>query len=267
MNETFTLERGTVPLVVSFPHVGMAVPPEIRSRLTPQAQQLPDTDWAVDALYDFVTALGGSRIIARCSRYVVDLNRAPNGASLYPGQAGTSVVPSTTFDGAPLYLADQAPREAEIVERIETTWRPYHDALAAELTRLRERHGAVLLWDAHSIRAVLPRLFDGRLPDLNFGTNDGASCRVGLGERLCATAEASPYSAVLNGRFKGGYITRHYGCPAKGIHALQLELAQTTYMDEANQALDSHRVRRLKPVLHSLMETALGYLTKGKTWS
>jgi N-formylglutamate deformylase len=267
MNETFVLERGSLPLLVSFPHVGEAVPSAVYERLTPEAQQLPDTDWAVDTLYDFVAAMGGSRLMARCSRYVVDLNRPPNGGSLYPGQAGTDLVPLTAFDGSPLYVPDQTPGEAEIAERIETTWQPYHDSLAAELARLRELHGTVLLWDAHSIRSCVPRLFEGRLPDLNIGTNGDASCAPGLGEAVLEVAGSSQYSAILNGRFKGGYITRNYGRPLEGVHAVQLELSQATYMDEADQCLDPERVVRVQPVLRALLESALDFLTKGKTWN
>lgn len=267
MNDTFTLERGSAPLLVSFPHVGETVPPAIEARLTPEARRLPDTDWAVDALYDFVDALGGSRLVARCSRYVVDLNRPPDGASLYPGQAGTGIVPLTAFDGTPLYAPDAAPDAAEIAARVDAHWRPYHAALDGELTRLREQHGAVLLWDAHSIRTRVPRLFDDALPHLNLGTNDGKSCGPGLGEALLETAAASPYAAVLNGRFKGGYITRHYGRPVDGIHAVQLELAQTTYMDDAEAWPVPQRMEQLRPVLRSLIERALNMVTGGKTWS
>lgn len=264
MTETFRLERGTAPLVVSFPHVGEEVPAAIERRLTPEARHLPDTDWAVDALYDFVGALGGSRLIARCSRYVVDLNRPPDGASLYPGQAGTGLVPLSTFEDAPLYAPGDVPDDREIAERIASHWRPYHAALDGELRRLREAHGAVLLWDAHSIRTRVPRFFDGALPDLNLGTHDGAACAPGLGEALLAIAQRSPYTAVLNGRFKGGYITRHYGRPGDGVHAVQLELAQTSYMDDAERETDPQRMARLRPVLRALIERALDGVVRGR---
>ncbi len=197
----FVLTPGTAPLLVSFPHVGTHVPADIAGRLTPAAEQVPDTDWFVDRLYDFVADLGGSTIVATHSRYVVDVNRPPDDASLYPGQAVTGIVPATDFEGASLYRSGAEPDDADIARRIDTVWRPYHEALAAELQRLRTRHGRVLLWEAHSIRAEVPMLFDGTLPDLNLGTNQGASCRAGLGEALLEVAQASPYSAVLHGRF------------------------------------------------------------------
>jgi N-formylglutamate deformylase len=252
----FVLTPGTAPLLVSFPHVGTHVPADIAQRLTPGAAQVPDTDWFVDRLYDFVAHLGGSTIVATHSRYVVDVNRPPDDASLYPGQAVTGIVPATDFEGTSLYRAGAEPGDADIARRIDTVWRPYHKALAAELQRLRARHGRVLLWEAHSIRAEVPMLFDGTLPDLNLGTNQGASCRAGLGEALLEVAQASPYSAVLNGRFKGGYITRHYGRPSEGIDAVQLELVQRTYMDDAERAFDEGRANALRPLLRALVTAA-----------
>lgn len=253
----FKLTPGTVPLLVSFPHVGTHVPADIVERLTPAAREVPDTDWEVDRLYRFVAGLGGSTIVATHSRYVVDVNRPPDDASLYPGQAVTGIVPRTDFEGTSLYRPGAEPDAADIARRIETVWVPYHDAIAAELQRLKAGHGRVLLWEAHSIRARVPMLFDGTLPHLNLGTNQGGSCRAGLGEALLQIAQASPYSAVLNGRFKGGYITRHYGRPREGIDAVQLELTQTTYMDGAERVFDESRAARLRPVLRRLIEAAL----------
>lgn len=253
----YRLEPGTIPLLVSFPHVGTHVPPSIAARLTPLAATVPDTDWEVDRLYDFVGAMGASRLIATCSRYVVDVNRPPDGQSLYPGQAGTDLVPTTDFDGVPLYRLGEAPDAAEIERRKEAVWRPYHAALQAELDRMRSVHGVVLLWEAHSIRAVVPRLFEGRLPDLNIGTANGASCAPGLGERLLELANASRYSTVLNGRFKGGYITRQYGRPDAGVHAVQMEIVQAAYMDDAERSFDEARAANLRPLLRILVETAL----------
>ena len=257
MTEPFRLAQGDAPLLVSFPHVGTHVPEAIRVRLTPAAQRVPDTDWDVDRLYDFVHELGGSTIAGTHSRYVVDLNRPPDDASLYPGQTVTGIVPHTAFDGTPLYLPGQEPEDAEIAQRIDRIWRPYHQALAAELDRLKARHGRVLLWEAHSIHARVPLLFEGRLPDLNLGTNDGKSCRAGRGEELLEIASRSPYSAVLNGRFKGGYITRHYGRPDAGIDAIQLELVQLTYMDDSERAFDQARANRLRPLLRQLITAAM----------
>ena len=253
----YRLERGTIPLLVSFPHVGTHVPPSIAARLTPRAATVPDTDWEVDRLYDFVAAMGASRLIATCSRYVVDVNRPPDGQSLYPGQAGTDLVPTTDFDGVPLYRPGEAPDAAEVERRKEAVWRPYHAALQAELDHLHSVHGTALLWEAHSIRAIVPRLFEGRLPDLNIGTADGASCAPGIGERLLELAKASSYSSVLNGRFKGGYITRQYGRPDAGIHAVQMEIVQAAYMDDAERSFDEARAAKLRPTLRTLVDAAL----------
>ncbi|MBB6250873.1 N-formylglutamate deformylase [Nitrospirillum iridis] len=254
----FTFRQGTAPLLISFPHVGIGVPEDIASRLAPEAHGLVDTDWHVDALYDFADSVGASTLVAGHSRYVVDLNRPADDANLYPGQAGTGLIPDRLFDGAPLYLAGQEPTDAEKADRVAAYWVPYHARLAAELERLKARHGYALLWDAHSIAAEVPRLFDGRLPDLNLGSNAGASCDAGVTEAVFQVAAASGYSAVLNGRFKGGHITRHYGRPAEHVHALQLELSQDTHLAPGLvPALDPVRCGRLRPVLRAMIETFL----------
>lgn len=225
---------GDSPLLVSVPHAGLGIPEAMEARMTELALTRRDADWHVDRLYDFLGEIGASAIVARQSRYVVDLNRPPDGASLYPGQATTGLVPTTTFDGQPLYREGQEPSAEEIAERVATFWRPYHDRLAEALADVRARHGFALLWDAHSIRSHVPRLFTGRLPDLNLGTNGGASCDPALEMRVATVAAGQArYSHVVNGRFKGGFITRRYGRPADGVHAIQLELSQATYMDEA----------------------------------
>lgn len=255
--EACRVTRGTVPLLVSFPHIGTYVPPDMERRMTDTARAVPDTDWEVDRLYGFVTAMGASTIAATHSRYVVDVNRPADGASLYPGQPTTGLVPTVQFDGQPIYQHGRGPTPAEIEARVARVWTPYHQALSAELTRLREEHGRVLLWEAHSIRARVPMLFDGDLPDLNIGTNDGASVRPGLGAALLEHARNSSFSAVLNGRFKGGYITRQYGRPGEGIDAVQMELIQRIYMNDAEQEFDEARADRLRPILKQLLELAL----------
>ena len=233
----FEFHQGSLPLLVSFPHVGTYVPPSMAERLTDEARHVPDTDWHLPRLYEFVKALGASTLVATHSRYVVDLNRPPDGASLYPGQSVTGLCPVDTFDDTPLYRAPElAPDDAEIAERREAIWQPYHAQLRAELDRIHAQHGVAMLWDAHSIRSVLPRFFEGKLPDLNLGTNKGASCGAGLGEQLLEIArgaESEGLTAILNGRYTGGYITRHYGQPAQNYHAVQLEMTQSSYMQEA----------------------------------
>lgn len=258
--EIFTLESGRAPLLVSLPHDGSHIPDALAARMTPAARTAPDTDWFVSRLYAFARELGASILRPNQSRYVVDLNRPPDDVSLYPGQNTTGLCPSVRFTGEPVYLPGQEPDAAEVAARVERYWRPYHDALADELARLRARFGRALLWDGHSIRGELPFLFEGRLPDLNLGTASGTSCTPALQARLASVlASQTRYSHVINGRFKGGYITRHYGNPARGVEAIQLELAQSTYMDEGATSYLPERAERLERiVLRPLLEAALG---------
>ncbi|HET8745296.1 MAG TPA: N-formylglutamate deformylase [Ramlibacter sp.] len=264
MNQThppFLFHAGTAPLLVSMPHMGTYVPPEIAARLTDEARRVPDTDWHMDRLYAFARELGASVLMATHSRYVIDLNRPPDGSSLYPGRSVTGLCPVDTFDDQPLYRDGQEPDAAETQARIETWWRPYHAQLRAELQRIRQQHGVAMLWDAHSIRSVLPRFFEGRLTDFNLGTADGASCDPALGAELLEIARGVPeHSAVLNGRFKGGYITREYGRPAEGVHAVQLELTQCSYMEESGDfAYLPERAKRIQPYLRRMLETVLAH--------
>ena len=253
--ELFNFRAGRTPLLVSMPHTGTYVPPEIASTLTSAARALPDTDWHLERLYDFLDKLGTSALMATHSRYVVDLNRPPDNANLYPGQDTTAIVPVDTFHREPLY-AQSTPTAAQIGERIEKYWRPYHAKLAEELARLKGEHGYALLWDAHSIFSELPRFFQGKLPDFNLGTAGGKSCAPGIGETLLKAVEG--YSAVLNGRFKGGYITRRYGDPANDVHAVQLELSEATYMDERPPyRFGEDLARELRPQLRTLLELFL----------
>jgi len=212
------------------PHTGTHVPEDIRSRLTPAALALPDTDWHLERLYDFLSDLDASLLVATHSRYVVDINRPPDGQNLYPGQDTTGLVPVDTFFKQPLYRDGAVPGEQEAEERVEQFWKPYHAKLANALSELKKRHGYALLWDAHSIFSHVPRFFEGKLPDFNLGTANGSSCASGIGEALLSVVTG--YSVVLNGRFKGGYITRAYGKPSEHVHAIQLELSEATYMEE-----------------------------------
>jgi len=256
--DVFALHRGTTPLLVSLPHDGTALPEALAQRMTAEARSVPDTDWFVGRLYDFARQLGASLLVPVHSRYVVDLNRPPDDLSLYPGQKTTGLCPVQRFTGEPVYLAGQEPSAGEVADRVERYWRPYHDALGAELARLRGLHGRAVLWEGHSIRSVVPFLFEGRLPDFNLGTAAGTSCAPAMQARLEALLAAqSDYSWVSNARFKGGYITRHYGRPAEGVDAVQLELAQSTYMDETTGRYDASRAQRLQGVVGSLLRAAL----------
>ena len=228
---TYRFTQGRIPMLVSMPHAGTELPAGFAERLSEPAKGVPDTDWHLPELYDFLDELGCGTLVARHSRFVVDLNRPPDDTPLYAG-ATTGLFPDITFDGTPAYRPGTEPDAAERALRLRTYWRPYHDQIEAELTRLIATHGKAILLDAHSIRGHVPRLFDGRLPDFNLGTADGRSCAPEIGTRSAEILESAVgYSAVLNGKFKGGHITRHYGAPARGRHAIQLELVQETYMD------------------------------------
>lgn len=254
----FTLHTGTAPLLVSLPHDGSEIPPDIAARLVPAARRAPDTDWHVSRLYAFARELGASVLVPRYSRYVIDLNRPSDDVSLYPGQNTTGLCPTVQFNGEPVYLPGQEPDAAEIAQRLQTYWKPYHEALQQELARLRAAHGRAVLWDGHSIRSVVPFLFEGRLPDFNVGTAGGASCSPALQARLQAVLAAqSDYSHIVNGRFKGGHITRHYGRPAEGVQAVQLELAQLNYMDEDSFAYLPQRAEPTAALIRRLLEAAL----------
>jgi N-formylglutamate deformylase len=256
--KVFSLHRGSAPLLISLPHDGEAIPEALRSRMTEDARRVPDTDWHVARLYAFALEMGASVLVPVHSRYVVDLNRPPDDVSLYPGQNTTGLCPIVQFSGEPVYRPGEEPTPAEIESRVELYWRPYHDALAAELTRIREAHGRCVLWEGHSIRSVVPFLFEGRLPDFNLGTAGGGSCGSALRNRLVDVLEAqSDYSFVVDGRFKGGYITRHYGRPAQDVEAVQLELAQLNYMDEATFRYEETVARRTQALLRQLLEAAL----------
>lgn len=258
MNDIFELHRGNAPLLVSLPHDGSAIPDAVAARMTPPARRSPDTDWHVGRLYAFARELGASVIRPFHSRYVVDLNRPSDGHALYPGRKETGLVPTVMFDSGAIYAGGEEPGADEIEARVERFWRPYHDALAAELARLRDAHGRVVLWEGHSIRGVVPMLFDGQLPDFNLGTAAGASCRPALRDALAGVLAAqSRFSHVVDGRFKGGYITRHYGCPEQGIDAVQLELVQSNYMNEASFDYLLERAEPVIALIRRLLETAL----------
>ncbi len=256
--DTYTLHCGTAPLLVSLPHDGTALPDDIATRLTASARRVPDTDWHVARLYAFARELGASILVPAYSRYVVDLNRPPDDVSLYPDQNTTGLCPHVQFSGQPVYRDGQQPGEAEVRNRVETYWRPYHQALAGELARIHAAHGRAVLWEGHSIRSVVPFLFEGRLPDFNLGTAAGTSCSAQLQQRLQAVLQRqAEYSFVSNGRFKGGYITRHYADPANHIDAVQLELSQPTYMDEDTRKYLPKRAQAVQQVIRRLLEVVL----------
>jgi N-formylglutamate deformylase len=226
-----TVTQGTAPLLVSIPHTGIDLA-GLESRLVSPWLGRRDADWWIDKLYDFAGSLGATIVHTGISRTVIDVNRDPSGASLYPGQATTGLCPTETFDGDPLYRAGEEPGPSEIGERREKFFMPYHAALQAEIDRLRALHQKVVLYDCHSIRSVLPRLFEGTLPVFNLGTNDGKSADPALQAMVEEILAGTGETYVVNGRFKGGWITRNFGQPQNNVHALQMELSNRGYMRE-----------------------------------
>lgn len=267
MTPWLTITRGDAPLVVSLPHTGTTIPDAIAATLVSPWLARKDADWWVDRLYDFAASLGATVVHTAISRTVIDVNRDPSGVSLYPGQATTGLCPTETFDGEPLYRDGQVPDAATIAERRRHYFDPYHEALDWELARLAARHSRVALYDCHSIRSVIPRLFAGELPQFNLGTNNGASCDPALTRAVERACDAAGLTRVTDGRFRGGYITRHYGHPSSGIHAIQMELACRGYMDEPAvpaegswpSPFDEGRAAAMRRTLTTVLEAVLGW--------
>lgn len=258
----FRFKAGRLPILVSMPHAGVDIPDEVAATLAPCAQARADTDWHLPELYGFLDEMGVSTISARYSRYLIDLNRPPEDTNLYPGLDTTGLCPLDTFGRERLYREGMEPDAAEVRRRLERYWRPYHAQLRAELDRLKAEHGRVVLWEAHSIASRVPRFFEGKLPDLNFGTAEGKSCAPGLADAILGVARAQErYSIALDGRFKGGHITRHYGQPALGVHAIQLEKCQCLYMNEAPPFKYRPEVAaELQPLLRAMLGAAADWV-------
>lgn len=261
MDATHHFRAGSFPLLISIPHHGSRIPPEMAATMTADGRSSRDTDWFLERLYDLPETEDASWLVADWSRYVIDLNRPASGESLYPGQTTTGLVPTTCFDGANIYL-DKGPSEAEVAERISQYWAPYHQQLQIEVNRLRGLHPRVVLLEAHSIASVVPRLFPGKLPDWNLGTNRGASCDPTL---LTAVEQAitqhSDFTQVSNGRFVGGYITREYGNPSQEIHTLQIELSQATYLNEDTLQWNQEKALAAQQVLRSILQAIRTWLS------
>lgn len=263
------IHRGDAPLIISFPHTGTELPDALAAQFVSPWLARRDADWWVHELYAFAQAMGATTIRSAVSRSVIDLNRDPSGTSLYPGQNTTGLCPLTTFDNQPLYRDGHGPDEAEIARRRDTWFAPYHDALAAEITRLRAVHGTVVVYDAHSIRSHIPHLFDGQLPQFNLGTNGDTTCDNALTDVVDNLCAMSGMSHVRNGRFKGGYITRHYSDIPGGVHTLQMELACRGYMHEP-EAVDEHswptpldpdHAAPLRATLQQVLDACLDFAT------
>ena len=259
--DVYTLHPGRTPLLISLPHVGTVLPESLQGDLVPRALAVEDTDWLLEPLYDFAREMGAGLLVPRHSRYVIDLNRPPQNTPMYPGANNTELCPTRFFTGDPLYRDGRAPDAAAIARRRDTYWQPYHDALAGELARLKVQHGHAVLFDGHSIKSELPWLFEGRLPHMNLGTAGGASCAASLSDQVVAVFAAQKrYSHVLNGRFKGGHITRHYGAPAADVHAVQLEMTWNAYMDERPPfRWHAERAAEVTPLLRAMVQTMIDW--------
>jgi N-formylglutamate deformylase len=253
--EVFRFRQGIVPLLVSIPHAGRTIPADIAETMSGEGRATPDTDFFVDRLYAFAESLGASVLAANFSRYVVDLNRPPDDAALYPGQLATGLAPKFSFDGKPLYREGKEPVAEDVRARVAAYWNPYHAKISEEIVRLKERFAYALLWDAHSIKSRVPSLFAGRLPDWNIGTNGGLSCTLAI-EPAFRDVLAEK-NVVFNGRFQGGFITRNYGKPAEGVHAVQLELVQAAYMDEAANRYADAKAGPTAALIQRLIEALL----------
>lgn len=254
MTDVFSFHDGSTPLLISVPHDGWQLPPDIVQDMSEIGRGIPDTDWHVAQLYEFARDRGASMIVANYSRYVVDLNRPVDDAAMYDGELATGLCPVRTFAGDDIY------RDQPLIDtgaRVATYWRPYHDRIAEVLSELRERHGVALLWDAHSITSRVPRLFDGELAVLNIGTWGGRSCGASVADAIMSVAQRSDYDAVLDGRFKGGHITRYYGDPGANVHAIQLELAQRAYMHERTLIYDRDKAAKLHATLEPMLDAFL----------
>ncbi|WP_196138499.1 N-formylglutamate deformylase [Aliikangiella sp. G2MR2-5] len=259
MIDVYKLSRGKFPILVSMPHNGSLIPESISNKMTESAKMSKDTDWFLDKLYNFCTEMELSIIEPIFSRYVIDLNRSEDDENLYPGADTTGLCPTSQFDKTPIYLPGNEPTAEDIEARVEQFWRPYHNALKAELVRLKERHGRVLLFEAHSIKSEVPRFFDGVLPDFNFGDNSGKSTSHNLHKRI-NDWQPEAYSKVFNQRFKGGYITREYGVPDDNMESLQLELSQATYMNEDELSYNDERAKQVQVELRALFNNLKEYV-------
>ena len=256
--KTFKYVQGNLPILVSMPHSGTLLPAEMVKDMTESALERVDTDWHLDRLYQFAAKRGCSVINPVYSRYVIDLNRADSNQSLYPGSDTTELCPTTQFNRQPIYREGRQPTREQISARINTYWRPFHQQLKDALTTMRQQYGSALLFEAHSIKSVVPRFFDGQLADFNFGSYDKKSCSTQLSE-LIDCWMPNGYSKVVNGRFQGGYITRHYGKPEESIDTLQLELSQATYLDEDKLSYDENKATKVIIELDKLFEDLQSY--------
>lgn len=266
-----SVQRGDAPLLVSLPHTGTEIPEPYASRLASPWLVRKDADWWLEQLYAFAAGLGATLVRTAISRTIIDVNRDPSGVSLYPGQTTTALCPTETFDGEPFYAAGDEPGAEEIALRQRTYFDPYHAVLAEEVARLRARHAAIVVYDCHSIRSVIPRLFEGQLPQFNIGTNDGKSCDAALTAAIEAPCDQSGLSRVTNGRFKGGYITRHHGRPDAGVHAVQMELACRGYLQEPIPAVSEANwpapyrqadTQPVAPTLRAVLAACIAFATQ-----
>ena len=256
--EAFSFSAGETPLLVSMPHSGLALTPQVQSGLTEKALTLPDTDWHVPEVYSFLGELGVGRISANYSRYVIDLNRPLDDAPLYASKT-TGLFPSILFDESPVFKPACLPNKRHHQFCKENIWQPYHGKITEELECLKAKFGYAILFDAHSIAPETPMLFEGRLADFNFGNNNGEASSQKWLQAASGVVPDGTYSRVSNGRFKGGYITRSFGNPKKNIHAIQLELSQACYLKNQSHpySIDSNKLANLQAVLKQVIKTLI----------
>ena len=256
MDDSFHYKSGNKPLLISMPHNASLIPEDVISMMTGEGRSSSDTDWFVERLYDFAGDLGVHTVKPEWSRYYIDLNRDPSGNELYRGADNTELCPTSDFASKPIYLPGSEPEQQQVEHRLEQAWKPYHQCIEDTLSDMVQEFGYAILFDAHSIRSQVPRFFEGHLPDFNYGNREGKSCSESL-LHCIESLDYRPWSKVINGRFKGGYITSHYGDPDNGIHAIQLELSQVTYLDETDMSWDDLKANKVKFQLQMVIETLL----------
>lgn len=263
-NQSFSFRAGKLPVLVSFPHSSTNIPENLQPNYSEAGAQTPDTDWDLPKLYQIESSENPfadvSLIHANFSRFVIDANRPTDGTNLYPGKPTPELCPTTCFDGSPVYRSGQEPDQKEIAERIEKFWQPYHDKIRQELQRMKSEFGVAVLFDAHSILSKVPRLFDGVLPNFNMGTAAGQAASSSLEQEIKEVLVGEEkYSSVFNGRFIGGFITRNFGDPDKNIHAVQLELTQSSYMNETTGEFSAEKANRVRPVIFKMIQAIINW--------
>lgn len=254
-----------VPVILSVPHSGVEFPDELKAHYYPEMTAQPDdTDWFVHDLYNFAPELGITVIHAKYSRWVIDLNRDPESKPLYDdGRIITALVPTTDFLGNEIYIDKKfVPNDQETERRLEHYYWHYYQKIGSLLAERLAEFGQVLLWDAHSIRRFVPTIRNEPFPDLILGDTDEKSARKEIIEIALNSLKAGKYGVNHNTPFKGGHITRYFGKPQMQVHALQLEMAKTNYMNDDELVFNESRAEEMRKVLRPVFENLIEHLTK-----